>query len=287
MITNLDHVMIAVRDLDTAIDHYQRLGFHVTPGRTQKAFGTHNAFIQLGFTYIELISTFDPVRTMTVVPDIDIILNILDQRDGAMVGFALTSTDIQEEIERLADTGLVVAPHYTIKSEMADGPAVNMKIFMPGGFPWRRPWPFLYQWDTSGAQHTRTNKMHANGTTEITRVSVGVRDLPGTRDLYQHKFGLALQQQDELARLDAHRASFKVGNSCIDLLTPHKEGLLQKELTEIGDGVFEIFLAVSDLKQSRAFLRQQGIEYTMDVAGPNTLMISQEETFGTRCILTQ
>jgi predicted enzyme related to lactoylglutathione lyase len=289
MITRLDHVMIAVRDLDSAIDHYQRLGFAVTAGRTHETLGIHNAIIQLGPTYIELISTFNPVLTMSVIPGIEIVLNILDQRDGAMVGFALTSTNMQEDIEHLAGTDLVVTPPYMLNSELESGEPLNIQVFMPEGFPWRRPWPFLYQWETPDAQSQATNiqHTHSNGSTEIVRVSVGVNDFAGTIDLYQHKLGLKLQQQDTLARLEAHRATFRVGNSSIDLITPHKKGILQKELVELGDGIFEVFFAVNNLKQSRKFFKEQGIEYIMDAGGPGTLMIAPHETFGTRCIFTQ
>jgi catechol 2,3-dioxygenase-like lactoylglutathione lyase family enzyme len=121
----------------------------------------------------------------------------------------------------------------------------------------------------------------------MTRLSVGVKNLSKTRDLYQRKFGLVLQQQDKLARLGAYRARFQAGNSYIDLITPQEKGALQNDLSELGDGVFEIFLTVNDLKQSCAFLKQQGIEYTMNVAGPDTLMIALHETFGIRCIFTQ
>jgi predicted enzyme related to lactoylglutathione lyase len=289
MITRLDHVMIAVRDLNTAIDHYQRLGFSVSAGGTHETLGTHNALIQLGLTYIELIATFDPVRTMRVIPGIEIVLHILDQRDGAMVGFALTSTNMQEDIKKLAGTELAVTPPYTIKREVADGPPLNVLVFMPGGFPWRRPWPFLYQWETLDTQRVTTDhqQIHSNGAAEIVRVSVGVKDFAGTIDLYRHKLGLASPQQDTLARLDAYRATFKVGNSFIDLITPQKNGILQKELVELGDGVFEVFFAVNDLKQSSRFLKRQGIKYSMDAGGPGTLMIAPHETFGIRCIFTQ
>lgn len=290
MITRLDHVIVAVRDLNTAIDHYQHLGFAVSAGGTHEMLGTHNAIIHLGLTYIELVSTFNPVRTMRVIPGIDIVLNILDQRDGAMVGFALTSTNMQEDIEHLAGTGLVATPPYTIKREQASGPPLNVLVFMPGGFPWRRPWPFLYQWETLDAQRNTAadlQQIHRNGAAEIVRVSVGVNDFPSTIDLYQHNLGLQLQQQDTLSRLEAHRATFRVGNSSIDLITPQKKGLLQKELVELGDGVFEVFFAVNNLKQSSNFLKQQGIEHIMDAGGPGTLMIAPHQTFGTRCIFTQ
>ena len=55
MITRFDHLVIAVSDLDRAMDSYRSLGFEVFPGGRHEHRGTHNALIRFGgLDYVEL-----------------------------------------------------------------------------------------------------------------------------------------------------------------------------------------------------------------------------------------
>ena len=56
----LDHIVHAVRDLDSAEEQYRQLGFHVgARNRHPPAWGTQNHIIQLPGTYIELLGLAD------------------------------------------------------------------------------------------------------------------------------------------------------------------------------------------------------------------------------------
>ena len=60
MITRFDHAVIAVADLDLAIETYSALGFEVFLGGRHEHRGTHNALIRFGADYIELLGVYDP-----------------------------------------------------------------------------------------------------------------------------------------------------------------------------------------------------------------------------------
>jgi hypothetical protein len=47
MITGIDHVLIAVEDLDLAIEVYEQLGFQVLRGGDHPKMGTSNALVPL------------------------------------------------------------------------------------------------------------------------------------------------------------------------------------------------------------------------------------------------
>jgi hypothetical protein len=55
----IDHLVIAVRDLDAARAAYQRLGFTLTP-EARHPFGTKNALVQLNGAFLELVAIGDP-----------------------------------------------------------------------------------------------------------------------------------------------------------------------------------------------------------------------------------
>ena len=60
----IDHLVIAVRDLDAARATYQRLGFTLTP-EARHPFGTKNALVQLNGAFLELVAMAD----LSLIPE--------------------------------------------------------------------------------------------------------------------------------------------------------------------------------------------------------------------------
>jgi len=58
-ITRLDHVIIAVADLDKAAAAYRKFGFTLTPRGLHEGKGTGNHCVMFGSTYIELLGVVD------------------------------------------------------------------------------------------------------------------------------------------------------------------------------------------------------------------------------------
>jgi hypothetical protein len=89
----LDHVIIAVRDLDQAMEDYRALGFSVIYGGRHANGASHNALVcfQDG-TYLELLApTGDPAQPGTT--DFSLLL----QRGEGLVGYALLSHDLLKD----------------------------------------------------------------------------------------------------------------------------------------------------------------------------------------------
>lgn len=57
----LDHVVLAVRDLDAAASHYEALGFTLTP-RATHPFGTGNRLAQFAGSFLEVLTVVDPKK---------------------------------------------------------------------------------------------------------------------------------------------------------------------------------------------------------------------------------
>src|SRR5262245_28707416 len=58
-ISRLDHVVIAVQNLDVAAATYRKLGFTLTPRGLHEGKGTGNHCIMFGSTYVELLGVVD------------------------------------------------------------------------------------------------------------------------------------------------------------------------------------------------------------------------------------
>lgn len=98
MFHKIDHVGIAVKDLDEAIETYRGLGFELT-GRdrieTQKV---EIAFFQLGDSCIELIAATQPDSPIAKFIE-------KNSGKGGLQQLAISVTDIESELERLKANG--------------------------------------------------------------------------------------------------------------------------------------------------------------------------------------
>jgi hypothetical protein len=63
----IDHLVLAVRDLEAARVRYAALGFTLTP-RAQHPFGTANSLVQLDGNFLELLAIDDPARITPAAP---------------------------------------------------------------------------------------------------------------------------------------------------------------------------------------------------------------------------
>lgn len=251
MITRFDHAIIAVRNLDEAMRHYRSLGFDVTPGGHHTGLGTHNAIIRFGLDYLELLSVYDENEVSSSGPSGKVLLDFLRKRDNGLLGYALATTDIQQNAEHFQRNGLQALGPFPMQRMRPDGHLLSWHLLAPTGVLWRQPSPFLIQWDTPDEQRLSWEGpgTHRNGITGWIGVAVAVRNLQNAIDLYQRQLGLAAGQRDNVPQLAAHRASFQVGTSRIDLLTPSGEGPIQQILQESGEGPCELTLASGDTQK--------------------------------------
>jgi len=167
MLRQLDHVVMVVRDLDSATDDYRRRGFTVTPGGEHADGLTHNALIPFADgSYLELVAFHEPRRGIThrwwkIAAD-----------GGGLADFALLSDDLSADAAALG--GLVANPPLQGGRTRPDGTELKWRtaVLVP-------PLPFLIEDLTprdlrvpGGAQ-----TQHANGATGIALVAIGAHDV--------------------------------------------------------------------------------------------------------------
>ena len=289
MPTRFDHVVIGVRDLDAATQSYQQLGFDVRPGGQHTGLGTHNAIIRFGLDYLELLAIYDEAEARAGGIGGQMLLDLFHKRESSLLGYCLAVEDIEEEAKRLRGTELLIGEPFAMQRLRPDGRLLSWRLLIPDGMPWRRPWPFFIQWDAPDEQRLswEVPGIHPNSAIQWTRAAIAVQNLESAADLYQQQLGLELKENSGIPHLAAKRTTFRLGTSSIDLLTPTASGPVQQILTDLGEGLLEIGLAVKDLAWTRAFLRQRGIDFQLDAAGPGTLLISPEQALGVRLIFAE
>lgn len=283
MPTRFDHAVIAVRELDSALFAFQRLGFDARPGGRHTDGGTHNGLVRFGLDYFELLSVYDEAAARAAGRG-QTILDALEEHEAALIGYALATEDIDKAAQLFVGSG---DKHYqprAMQRARPDGHTLTWRVYSPSENSWRRPWPFLIQWDTPDALRLQIDAPgeHANGAIAWKRVAVAVKDLASAVDVYHNQLGLELVKEDACSIQVAQRATFSLGESTIDLLTPNGAGSVQQTLDTAGEGPFALYFKSRNLHQTRAFFEEQEIAYTFEGIGAGKLILDPSETLGVR-----
>jgi catechol 2,3-dioxygenase-like lactoylglutathione lyase family enzyme len=282
MPTRFDHAVIAVRDLDSALFAYQRLGFDARPGGRHDNGGTHNGLVRFGLDYFELLSVYDEAAARAAGRET--ILDTLNGREAALIGYALATDTIDKDAASfVGDDAESYQPH-AMQRTLPDGHTLTWRVYSPGENSWNRPWPFLIQWDTPDAQRLQIDQpgQHANGAIAWNRIAVAVKDLTSAVDVYHNQLGLKLIKEDACSIQVAQRVTLGLGEATIDLLTPNGEGSVQRILDNAGEGPFALYFKSRDLFQTRTFLEEQKIAFTYDSKGDGKITLDEKETLGVR-----
>jgi catechol 2,3-dioxygenase-like lactoylglutathione lyase family enzyme len=201
----LDHVVIAVRDLDDGIARYRALGFDARPGGRHTGRGTHNAIVRFGLDYLELISVYDQPEARGAGRGE--LLDVLASHEG-LVAFALATDDIAGDAEHIRGAGMAALGPFAMERSRPDGSKLSWRLVIPGDGSYRRPWPFFIQWDQPDAERLARDgaTSHPNGARRVRSITVGVRDLHAARGLYASVLRLEVAGRDVFRAGDARIA---------------------------------------------------------------------------------
>lgn len=110
MARGIDHLVLAVRDLEAARAAYDRLGFMLTP-EARHPFGTKNSLVRLDGSFLELLAIADPAAipqpTKTFFSFAAFNRDFLERREGLSM-LALKSRGTEADIADFAGQGLTV-----------------------------------------------------------------------------------------------------------------------------------------------------------------------------------
>lgn len=289
MITRFDHAVIAVRDVERAIQVYRDgLGLDARPGGRHTGRGTHNALVRFGLDYLELIGVADRAELEAAAPrGAAPFLEVLARGEGGLLAYCLAADPLDDLVDGVNRSDLVPTDPFPMRRRRPDGTLLTWRLLVPDGNAWRRPWPFMIQWDTPDEQRLAWEPpgRHPLGATGVAGVAVVVQDLVAVRDLYERGLGLAFAGEDDLPELAARRARYRLGGSAIDLLAPSGPGPVRQALDADGEGLFEVRLRVESLDQARAHLRRSGVVVTPSPGTPGGLLIDPARALGARLVL--
>jgi catechol 2,3-dioxygenase-like lactoylglutathione lyase family enzyme len=220
----IDHIVIAVRDLDETSRDYTSAGFTVVPGGEHHNGTSHNALVAFqDGTYFELIAFKDPRD-----PDTGPWAAALRETGEGIVTFALRTNDLDAEIEQLTAAGLTVVGPTPGGRVRPDGQRIDWRTIR-----FSEPsLPFYCHDETARPLRVPDGEqaIHANGVTGVASIAVPVSRFEQFSDLYR---GLTGTDGNDIAS----GRRFGVGNQAIDLVEGSGERPLEVVLiAAAGDG---------------------------------------------------
>jgi len=213
MLTGIDHIVILVPDLETAIRHYAQLGFTVVPGGKHPTF-THNALISFADgAYIELLAFYQPNPESKWWARLE--------QGGGLIDFCMQTDDLRAEIAAFREAGISMTDPMPFSRVRPDGYQLSWVLSSHQG-QYRGVIPFLIEDETPREERVPRETKHENQVTGIDTLTLAVDDLGDIRRWYGALLGHG--QEVERQDLDASGVRFTIGPHSLDFLAPKESG---------------------------------------------------------------
>lgn len=236
MLIGLDHIVIAVSNLEAAIASYRDLGFTVIPGGRHPV-GTYNGLISFADgSYIEIIAFYRENPDHRWWKPL--------QRGGGLVDFCMQTDDLAGDTAKLRNAGVEIDDPVPWSRARPDGYQLKWLLSLARE-PHRGVAPFLIQDETPRSERVPQRFDHQNGARGIGTVTVAVDDLPNVAGWYKSVLGYdgAAVRREEL---NAAGMRFTVGPHTFEFVKPVAEkGPLTDWMKLRGPSPFSVTLRTS------------------------------------------
>ena len=267
MIERFDHAVIGVENLEEGMEAFRRLGFEVEEGGRHPSLGTRNAVVPFGPDYLELLAVEDPEQARAAGRFGEELVDFLAVRGPGLAGYVLAGSGLEEEAARLEAMGVgAVGPLY-MNRERPGGGLVEWRLAVPGGSPWRKPWPYLIDWISEGDDLPAGAGgggllRHENRTTGAAGISLMVRDAEEAVHIYEQ--GLGLEGGRWTAPTPPSGAPVwkrRVENFELSVFQPASGSPESAALERLGPGPFRLELRSADPAAAASALRRSRVRF--------------------------
>jgi len=255
MIKGIDHIVIAVHDLDKAIQTYTDLGFTIAEGGKHPT-GSYNALI--GFddgSYVEVLAFYEDS------PDHPW-WDLLHQRGGGLIDYCMQTDDMRTDYQKFKDAGVEMSDIVDLSRVRPDGYKlewVNNKTYGK----YQGVIPFVIEDKTPRDERVPKEKDHANGVIGIDTMTFGVHDieLPGrVMSAVLGTDGTPVSYPD----LNASGVQFKVGTHTLEYLMPDGDsGAIHEHVTGDNPIPYAVTFKTTGEKQTFAPDQTEGVRLSL------------------------
>ena len=249
MISTLDHIILAVENLNEAEKNYKKI-FGIDPvwRGEHKELGTANVIFNLKNTYLELLSSNGEGLGAALV-------NHYLEKDGeGLIGIVFGTNDLNEVASSIKDKGFNVA-------EITEGEGTNSdeseirkwkNLFLPPELT-RGLFSFIIE-HTEG--NLPSNKpVIQSSVTKLDHVVINTNDADGFIEIYKNVYGLRLALDKTIEAWNKRMLFFRFNKTTIEVIEENDD-------EEPSDRLWGLAWVVEDIQETYERLTKEGVELT-------------------------
>ena len=283
----IDHVLIAVRDLQKTAETFNGLGFTVTCEGLHPGRGSRNRLVVFDGEYLELISITDPTLPL-FRPNM---AEFLGSREGLFI-FSIGTTNIQDEFVKSKSRGIdIKEPLYGARHSSGGDMEYSWRQCEIDPFELPGSQTFLIQHDHTIRQRYKVPAdpwVHQNGAFGIYNLTLAVTDCDKAAGRWQAVFDLEIIGREYLFGLNADKVSLAFDNGVLDLISPKGPGLVQEFLSVYGECPYSLAIRVRNLQHISRILDTSNTDFDrFELDGNDSLVIKPENAQGVHLNLIQ
>ncbi len=235
MLKGIDHIVVVVPDLESAISGYEGLGFTVVRGG-KHPIGSHNALVALADgAYLELIAFRDRGIAHP--------WNQALAKGGGIVDYCMQTDDLPGDVAALRRAGVAMSDSMPLTRERPDGYKLSWVLALPPA-EYAGVIPFLIRDETPREERIPRERAQSNGVTGISRLTIAVGDADAAGKIFAAAFGttgVKLARED----LSARGVRLAIGAHQIEFLAPASPGPIADWLRIRGPSPYAAILSAT------------------------------------------
>ena len=249
MISSLDHIILAVEDLQDAEKNYKNiLGIEPSWRGLHKELGTANVIFNFKNTYLELLSAEGEGVGA------DLVKESIKKNGEGLAGIVLNTKDISKASKRLKDLGFLVGDVLTGEGKNKDTNDIrNWKyLFLPQELT-RNLFLFLIE-HTKGIL-PQDEKFPPGSINKLDHVVINTNDADGFINIYQDIFNIRLALDRIIEHWKSRMLFFRLNKTTIEVIE-------KKDRKDPNDSLWGLAWEVESIKDAHERLLSKGVEVT-------------------------
>ena len=249
MISSLDHIILAVEDLQDAEKNYKNiLGIEPSWRGLHKELGTANVIFNFKNTYLELLSAEGEGVGA------DLVKESIKKNGEGLAGIVLNTKDISKASKRLKDLGFLVGDVLTGEGKNKDTNDIrNWKyLFLPQELT-RNLFLFLIE-HTKGIL-PQDEKFPPGSINRLDHIVINTNDADGFINIYQDIFNIRLALDRIIEHWKSRMLFFRLNKTTIEVIE-------KKDRKDPNDSLWGLAWEVESIKDAHERLVSKGVEVT-------------------------
>ena len=249
MFTKLDHLIVAVKDLEEAENNYKKLfGFHPVWQGTHKDLGTSNSLFNFENIYLELLSASGNGAGA------DLVNHYLAQSGEGLIGMVFATNDIDSVRHSLVEKRFLL-------EESTNGQGINnsdqqirkwKSLFLP---PKLTRGIFSFVIEHLDGNLPQSRELNASSPHKLDHVVINTNDADGFIKIYKDAFNIKLALDKFIEHWQKRMLFFRLNKTTIEVIE-------QKDDLKPNDKMWGLAWEIKDIEKAHARLVAEGIEVT-------------------------